>query len=93
MRMDKLQVTDMMADEAITWFARLRADDVSEADRNGFVVWLRDHRLHQHAFIEILNLWEDLSVVKSLEFDGLQSFSMLWKEKERARSRLVNVAG
>jgi ferric-dicitrate binding protein FerR (iron transport regulator) len=91
--METVRVTDRMADEAITWFARLRADDVTEADRQGFVSWLRDHRLHQHAFIEILNLWEDLSVLKSLEFDGLQSVDMLWKQKEIVRTRLSNVVG
>lgn len=88
--MDKSRVTDEMANAAIEWFARLRADDVSDGDRERFVAWLRDHRLHQVAFIEILRLWEDLAVVSTLDFEELQPFPMLWNEKERVKARLVN---
>jgi len=91
--MTDLQVTDAMADRAIEWFARLRADDVCEADRLRFVEWLRDDRRHQVAFVEILNLWEDLTVVKSLDFEEVRSFATLWNEKEKMRTRLVDLAG
>ncbi|MBT4160175.1 MAG: FecR/PupR family sigma factor regulator [Gammaproteobacteria bacterium] len=86
-------VTDAMADRAIEWFARLRADDVGEADRYNFVEWLREDRSHQVAFIEILNLWEDLAVVKTLDFEEVRPFVTLWDEKEKARGRLVDLAG
>ncbi len=88
--MDDAQVTDEMADAAIAWFVRLRREEVTAEDREGFVNWLRDDRLHQMAFIEILRLWEDLSVVATLDFEELQPFPMLWRAKERVKSRLVN---
>ncbi len=79
MKMADTQVTDEMADAAITWFARLRADDVTASDRAGFLNWLREHRDHQIAFVEILNLWEDLSVIKQLDFEELKPFPLLFK--------------
>ena len=88
--MQKEQVTDQMADVAITWFARLRADDVTADDRENFLAWLRLDRCHQMAFVEILNLWEDMSVVRLLEFDELQPFPLLqgriWNDKEQAKA-------
>ncbi|MDA0979147.1 MAG: DUF4880 domain-containing protein [Proteobacteria bacterium] len=81
-------VTDQMADQAIAWFARLRADDVSRQNRDEFVAWLRIDRMHQVAFVEVLNLWEDLAVVKTLDFDSISDFTMLWREKEKARARM-----
>jgi len=83
---------DQMAESAITWFVRLRAEDVSESERDGFVAWLRDDRRHQIAFIEIMRLWEDLATVRSLDFDEVQPFTLLWHEKEKAKSRLAEVA-
>lgn len=80
-------VTDEMADTAITWFARLRADDVSARDRSDFLEWLRSHRLHQYAFIEIVNLWEDLSVVKVLEYEELRPFPQLWQMKQEFKAQ------
>ena len=88
--MNGSRVTDAMADTAIEWFARLRADDVTDEDRTGFVSWLRGDRLHQMAFIEILGLWEDLSILRTLDFEELQPFPILWNEKERVKARLGN---
>ena len=87
--MAEAKVTDEMADNAIAWFARLRADDVSTDDRVRFVTWLRGHRMHQKAFIEILNLWEDLVVVKMLDFEELQPLPILFKEIEKAKARVL----
>ena len=88
--MQKEQVTDQMADVAITWFARLRADDVTADDRENFLAWLRLDRCHQMAFVEILNLWEDMSVVRMLDFDQLQPFPLLqgriWTDREQAKA-------
>ena len=88
--MQKEQVTDQIADVAITWFARLRADDVTADDRENFIAWLRLDRCQQMAFVEILNLWEDMSVVSLLEFDELQPFPLLqgriWNDKEQAKA-------
>ena len=87
--MVEARVTDETADCAIEWFVRLRADDVSTNDRVLFVSWLRSERLHQRAFIEILNLWDDLIVVNMLDFEELQPFPILWKERDIAKARVV----
>lgn len=57
-------VTDELADIAIGWFVRLRAEDVTAVERKVFFKWLREARLHQQAFVEIQRLWVDKSVVK-----------------------------
>ena len=72
--MSKTQVTDAIANQAIEWFARLRADDVSVEDRAGFVDWLRADRGHQIAIVEIINLWDDMTVVNKLNFAELREF-------------------
>ena len=64
-------VTEELADRAIEWFVRLRADDVSEGERNQFFQWLQESRENQQAFVETLQFWDDLSVVKEMNFEGL----------------------
>lgn len=93
MHMIEKQNSELISDEAITWFARLRADDVSNADRENFTNWLRCDREHQHAFIEILSLWEDLAVVKSLDFAELEPFAEIWNYKERCREESLATVG
>ena len=81
--MNKTPVTDELADRAIEWFARLRADDVTEMERSTFFEWLREAREHQRAFVEILRLWEDMSVVKEMDFDELRPFPQIWELKRK----------
>jgi transmembrane sensor len=46
--------------QAATWFARLRADDVSEADRRQWQAWANaDHR-HRTAYERLERLWSSL---------------------------------
>jgi ferric-dicitrate binding protein FerR (iron transport regulator) len=84
--MKDTQITDAMAETAIAWFARLRADDVTDDDRVGFVMWLRLHRMHQFAFIEVLDLWEDLAMFSALDFEEFQQFTQLWNLKRPIRT-------
>ncbi len=84
--MNKSLVTDELADRAIEWFVRLRAEDVTEMERGTFFEWLREAREHQQAFIEILRLWEDMSVVKEMDFDELRPFPQIWELKRKAEA-------
>ena len=54
------------SDEATEWLARLRATDVTAAERGEFAVWLAqgDNRA---AFDAILTLWEQLEVLGTLD--------------------------
>ncbi|ULQ47670.1 FecR domain-containing protein [Flagellatimonas centrodinii] len=45
------------AREAAAWFARLRADDVSGADRAGFEAWLNADVEHRRAYSKLERLW------------------------------------
>ena len=84
--MNKSPVTDEQADTAIEWFVRLRAEDVTEVERNIFFEWLREARIHQQAFVEILHLWEDMSVVKEMDFDELRPFPQIWELKQKVEA-------
>ena len=72
--MDNTAATEEISDQAIEWFVRLRAEDVREIERESFLNWLRLSRTHQSAFVEILNLWRDMAVVKCLDFEELKQF-------------------
>lgn len=75
--------SDALINEAITWFARLRADDVSDRDRERFFDWLRSGTAHQQAFIEVLHLWEGLGVVREMTIEDLQPFPLVAEFKRR----------
>jgi transmembrane sensor len=55
------QSLDAPAREAIAWFNRLRADRVSDEDREAFAAWLQADTAHAAAFQEIEQLWRGLS--------------------------------
>ena len=82
--MNKSSIGYESADRAIEWFVRLRAENVSESEREGFLNWLHEAREHQHAFVEILMLWDDLSVVKQMDFNELRHFPRIWAVKRSA---------
>ena len=84
--MNKSLVTDAQADRAIEWFVRLRAEDVTETERGTFFEWLRQDREHQQAFVEILRLWEDMSVVREMDFDELRPFPQIWELKREVEA-------
>jgi len=75
--MSQLEIPDELAEQAIVWFARLRADDVSAEDRRRFFEWLKEGRSNQQAFVEVLQLWEGLSVIADMNFEELRPFPPL----------------
>lgn len=56
-------------DQAAAWIARLRADDVSAADREEFACWLSEDPGNAAAFDRMLVLWEDLTVLRALPIE------------------------
>lgn len=63
MRTDKLHLasaSDPVRHEAAAWFARLRADDVSERERGQFQRWLADDSHHRAAYERLEALWSRL---------------------------------
>ena len=68
---DKLTTVHDLHDQALAWVARLRADDLSEADLAGFAAWLSESDQHQRSWDAALALWDDLEVVAHLPLDEL----------------------
>ena len=64
-------------DEAAGWIARLRSDSVSEQDQQGFALWLAAEASHPRAMDSMLDMWDDLAVVKALP----------WQHRPRDTSR------
>ncbi|MFP6809231.1 MAG: DUF4880 domain-containing protein [Pseudomonadales bacterium] len=81
--MNDLTASESLSDISIEWFVRLRADDVTEDKQKVFFEWLRQAREHQQSFVETLHLWDDLSVVKQMDFDELRSFPQIWEFKRK----------
>lgn len=52
--------SDRISQQASAWFARLRADDVSENERRQWQRWLAQDRAHRHAYERIEALWSSL---------------------------------
>jgi len=51
-------VPDAVADQAIAWFARLRAENVSAKERAQFDDWLRAIPAHAEAYRQLERFWE-----------------------------------
>ena len=63
MRTDELHIAsvgDPVRHQAAAWFARLRADDVSEREREQFQCWLADDSRHRSAYERLEALWSSL---------------------------------
>lgn len=48
---------DGIDQQATRWFVRLRADDVSEAERQAWRQWLQASQAHRDAYARVENLW------------------------------------
>ena len=55
-------------DRALGWIARFRSEDASANDREAFALWLAENPSHQRAMDDMLEMWDDLSVVSALPF-------------------------
>jgi len=53
-------------EQAIAWFIRLRADNVSSEEKAAFLLWLNQADLHRETFNEIGKLWDDTDLLQAL---------------------------
>jgi len=56
-RLNVIEGGDPFRRQAATWFARLRADDVAESDRQGWQHWMAADARHRAAYERIERLW------------------------------------
>ena len=50
-------------------------------------------RDHQVAFLVVLNLWDDVTLLSTLDFEELKELGGIWREHERSRERLAEFVG
>ena len=82
--MNTSKVTREITDSAIEWFVRLRAEDVTDTEHESIFDWLHASPEHQQAFVNVLEMWEGVSVVKQMDFDELRSFPQILAFKRKA---------
>ncbi len=67
------------SDEAIEWLARLRASDVTAAEKADFAAWLAESPLNKAAFDDATRLWHDLNELPlHTELPRKRAFKMHW---------------
>jgi len=70
---DESGLDELIDEEAVAWFTRLRADNVSREEKSAFADWLRQSPDHQKAFDEICLLWGDTGLKQVLSETGRQT--------------------
>ncbi len=63
---DESGLEELIDEQAVAWFTRLRADNVSRAEKAAFADWLQQSPDHQKAFDEICLLWGDTALKQAL---------------------------
>lgn len=58
--------SDIVDEQAVKWFVRLRADNVNKDDWVAFAQWLEQADEQRKAFSEICDMWGDTTLLKSL---------------------------
>lgn len=53
-------------EQAVAWFIRLRADNVSSEEKTSFLQWLNQDDAHRDTFNEIGKLWGDADLLQAL---------------------------
>lgn len=53
-------------EQAVAWFIRLRADNVSSQEKTSFLLWLNQDDVHRETFDEISKLWGDTDLLQAL---------------------------
>lgn len=74
---------DSIDEQAVTWFVRLRADNVSRQERASFIQWLEQAAEHRTAFYEICVMWGDEAFLQSLT-DSANKHGIVPKPKKNA---------
>jgi ferric-dicitrate binding protein FerR (iron transport regulator) len=61
------EVSEFVLDEAANWIAFLDSKSVDENRQIAFYTWLQAHPSHQHAYLELSELWAKSACIKSME--------------------------
>jgi ferric-dicitrate binding protein FerR (iron transport regulator) len=61
------EVSESVLEEAANWIASLDSKSLDENQQIGFYSWLQEHPSHQHAYLELSELWAKSSCIKSME--------------------------
>lgn len=61
------EISDVVLEEAANWIAQLDSKNLDENHQIAFYAWLQKHPSHQHAYVELSELWAKSSCIKSME--------------------------
>jgi ferric-dicitrate binding protein FerR (iron transport regulator) len=61
------ELSEAVLEEAANWIATLDAKNVDEERQILFYAWLQAHPSHQHAYLELSELWAKSSCIKGME--------------------------
>jgi len=61
------EVSEFVLEEAANWIAFLDSKNVDENRQIAFYTWLQAHPSHQHAYLELSELWAKSACIKSME--------------------------
>jgi ferric-dicitrate binding protein FerR (iron transport regulator) len=61
------EVSELVLEEAANWIASLDSKNLDENGQVAFYDWLQAHPSHQHAYLELSELWAKSSCIKSME--------------------------
>ena len=64
--MERVDNHEARSDQAIEWLARLRATDVTAAEKADFAAWLAESPLNKAAFDDATHLWHQLDGLPEL---------------------------
>lgn len=68
MKQARTEQYEQECEAALGWIARLRRHDTADQDRADFALWLAGSADRRHAMDAMLDLWDDLGVVRELTF-------------------------
>lgn len=60
------ELNDDIDEQAVAWFIRLRADNVTSEEKTSFLRWLNQADAHRDTFNEISKLWGDADLLQAL---------------------------
>ena len=83
---------DDMNAQAVSWFTRLRAPDVTSADRHEFNQWLAADIEHELAYARVEQEWHDVGALESWARAELSKLNLASAHRTR-RSRAMLVTG
>ena len=76
------ELSELVLEEAANWIASLDSKTLDANGQIAFYDWLQKHPSHQHAYLELSELWAKSSCIKSMEHMVEKSQVMPFPEKK-----------